>query len=47
MIKINEHLGEDIVETFVSEKLVKDDYEQLIPLLEDKIKRFGKLRWLW
>ncbi|MGK7396066.1 MAG: STAS/SEC14 domain-containing protein [Candidatus Cyclobacteriaceae bacterium M3_2C_046] len=47
MIKINEHRGENIVETLVSEKLVKNDYDQLIPLLEDKINRFGKLRWLW
>ena len=45
MITINDHNNSNIIETVAEEKLDEQDYEKLIPILESKIKRFGKISW--
>lgn len=39
------HLEHNIIYTVASEKLSDEDYDRLIPLLEEKIRSFGKIRW--
>lgn len=47
MLTIHDHPQINMVETLAEGKLVETDYDQLIPLLESKIKTFGKIRWLF
>ena len=37
--------SENIVYTIAEEKLHDDDYERIVPLLQEKIQTFGKVRW--
>lgn len=39
------HLDQNVVFTIAEEKLTNEDYDRLIPLLEEKIDSFGKIRW--
>lgn len=43
MIRIEEE--QNIVYSIAKEKLTDEDYERLIPLLQEKIRAFGKIRW--
>jgi hypothetical protein len=43
MLRIEEQ--ENIVYTIAEEKLVDEDYERLTPVLEQKIKTYGLVRW--
>jgi hypothetical protein len=45
MIKINDQNNSNIIETVAEGKLNEQDYEKLIPFLENKIKEFGKISW--
>ncbi|MDT0677512.1 STAS/SEC14 domain-containing protein [Autumnicola musiva] len=36
---------QNIVYTTAEEKLTDEDYEKMIPFLQEKIKEFGKIRW--
>ncbi|WP_324721054.1 STAS/SEC14 domain-containing protein [Salinimicrobium sp. HB62] len=42
---ISIHLEHNIVYTVAEGKLSDEDYDRLIPLLEEKIKSFGIIRW--
>lgn len=35
----------NIIYTIAEEKLTDEDYDRLIPLLEEKIRSYGKIRW--
>ncbi|NJW52512.1 SpoIIAA family protein [Salinimicrobium oceani] len=39
------HLEQNIIFTIAEDKLTDEDYDRLIPLLEEKIRAFGKIRW--
>ena len=45
MITINDQNNSHIIETVAEGKLSEQDYEKLIPILENKIKKFGKISW--
>lgn len=47
MLKVLEldHTKNNVMATRASEKLTKTDYEKLLPILKDKIKQSGKVRW--
>ncbi|MDT0644674.1 STAS/SEC14 domain-containing protein [Zunongwangia sp. F363] len=36
---------QNIVYTTAEEKLTDEDYEKMIPFLQEKIREFGKIRW--
>jgi hypothetical protein len=38
-------LEHNIIYTMAEAKLTDEDYDRLIPLLEEKIRSFGKIRW--
>lgn len=38
-------VDKNIIYTVAEEKLTDDDYERLIPLLEEKVRSYGKIRW--
>ena len=42
---ISIHLKHNIIYTVAEGKLTKEDYDRLIPLLEEKIESFGIIRW--
>lgn len=42
---ISIHLEHNIIYTVAEGKLTKEDYDRLIPLLEEKIESFGIIRW--
>ena len=35
----------NIIYTIAEDKLTDEDYDRLIPLLQEKIDRFGSIRW--
>ncbi|WP_029037464.1 SpoIIAA family protein [Salinimicrobium xinjiangense] len=39
------HLEHNFIYTIAEDKLTDEDYDRLIPLLEEKIRSFGKVRW--
>ena len=39
------HTENNIIYTIAEEKLTDEDYDQLIPLLQEKIRAYGKIRW--
>lgn len=39
------HLDHNIIFTIAEEKLTDEDYDRLIPLLEEKIRSYGTIRW--
>ena len=45
MIQILEQIQENIVATKASEKLTTKDYEKLLPLLKNALKKHDKIRW--
>lgn len=45
MIQITSNDNSNVVYTISSGTLEKNDYDKLLPLVEDKIERFGKIRW--
>jgi len=45
MLTINNYESNNVIETFSEGKLEQKDYDELIPLLEKKIYKFGKIRW--
>ena len=38
-------VDKNIVYTVAEEKLTDEDYDRLIPLLEEKVRSYGKIRW--
>lgn len=36
---------QNIIYTFAEDKLTDEDYDRLIPLLEKKVRTYGKIRW--
>jgi hypothetical protein len=36
---------ENVVYTIAEEKLTDEDYNKIIPFLQEKIRSFGKIRW--
>ncbi|WP_373056197.1 STAS/SEC14 domain-containing protein [Zunongwangia sp. H14] len=36
---------ENIIYSTAEEKLTDEDYEKIIPYLEEKIRKFGEIRW--
>ena len=45
MIQILEQTQENIIATKATEKLTTKDYEKLLPLLKNALKKYGKIRW--
>ncbi|MAT59412.1 MAG: STAS/SEC14 domain-containing protein [Melioribacteraceae bacterium] len=45
MLTINNYENSNMIETVSEGKLDQQDYNKLIPLLEEKINKFGKIRW--
>ena len=45
-IKLEEKVGGKILEVSLSDKLVKDDYETFVPVVERLVKQHGKIRLL-
>lgn len=43
MLSINTQ--HNIIYTIAEEKLTDEDYDRLIPLLQEKVRSFGKIRW--
>lgn len=43
MIEIKEK--ENIIYTIAEKELKDEDYERLIPLLQEKVKQYGMIRW--
>ena len=43
MIKIEEK--ENIIYSVAEKELKDEDYERLIPLLQEKVKKYGMIRW--
>lgn len=43
MIRISAE--ENVVYTIAEEKLTDEDYNKIIPFLQEKIRAFGKIRW--
>lgn len=39
------HLEHNIIYTIADEKLKDEDYDRLIPILEEKIRSYGTIRW--
>lgn len=39
------HLEHNLIYTVAEGKLTDEDYDRLIPLLEEKIRTYGKIRW--
>ena len=39
------HTERNIVYTIAEDKLDDEDYDRLIPLLQEKVRNFGKIRW--
>ena len=44
MLTIHDSPGENLIKTSASGKLEQSDYDRLIPVLEQKLKKFNKLR---
>lgn len=42
---ISVHADQNIIYTIAEAKLTDDDYKRIIPLLQEKIRTFGKIRW--
>lgn len=42
---ISIHVEHNIVFTIADDKLTNEDYNRLIPLLQEKIRSFGTIRW--
>ena len=38
-------IEENVVYTIATQKLTKEDYNEIIPLLEEAIRNFGKIGW--
>lgn len=47
MYKLMNQSSEKVIGIKVSEKLTEKDFETLIPLLEETIRKQGKIRLLW
>jgi len=45
MIKIIDEPANNLIETIAIGHLDASDYEKLVPMLEDKIRENGKVRW--
>ena len=38
-------IEENVVYTIAREQLTKKDYDEILPVLEEAIRKFGKIRW--
>ena len=47
MYQILDKSSDNIIGIRISDKLTKDDYKTLIPLWENAIRQYGKIRMLW
>lgn len=45
MITILSTNSENVIATKASEKLTKTDYQKLLPILKDGLKKYEKIRW--
>lgn len=42
---ISVHTHQNILYTIAEDKLTDEDYDRIIPVLEERIRTFGKIRW--
>lgn len=42
---ISVHTDQNIIYTIAEDKLSDEDYDRIIPVLQGKIRTFGKIRW--
>src|SRR6056297_828034 len=42
---ISVHADQNIIYTVAEEKLTDEDYDRVIPVLQEKVRTFGKIRW--
>lgn len=47
MMELNVNPESNIIYTLVTGTVVKEDMEKLLPILKDKIQKFGKARWYY
>ncbi|EMR01526.1 SpoIIAA family protein [Cesiribacter andamanensis] len=45
MIRIEKEKTGNLIKTFVSDKLTQEDYDQLIPVLEETLENWKNVRW--
>ena len=44
---ISVHADQNIIYTVAENKLTDDDYDRIIPLLQERIETYGKIRWFF
>lgn len=45
MVQLLQPTGQDIISTKVKDKITKEDYEQVWPLVEETYDKYGKFKW--